>query len=716
MAKRKQSFFERLSNENDNFESKNKILKGKKKRNWINIGVLGGLSLAIILGISIPLGISVNKVDYVKPVEGDKTVFSFEKSLNNFLVNQLEKSVNDKQKSVNDKIDDLYRKAIFYLYDQEVKGSKNYQLLYNGSLEQGESPKKDLELKSIEEIRKNNQSKLDDLKSSYQRTYGFQSWENVYKEKLLSEEYGKSTTEQEALDFLVFGDIENIAKRRFEVEITTVDTSDLTRTAKINIANNDQLLANSGDRVFPFYEEGKNYFINPNNKNKATVIRTKSFIKEYINADKLIKQYFNNNNLYQLSNIVLPGIQKENLEFAFDFSKENAKDKFINMLKYSVRKSDDNQISFNKNIDIFKSFKDIENYGLNTKQNENEKQFLETKVTYEAYLDVLTMTKGSTLGNIGLNTFANLVKSNNDITIGSILNSQFQNEENKLPQIDLDKLFALPVGIDTENEEKIKKLEEEAKQILNSQDEEKIKLNKLAIKIEELNLVIEKMIKNLSDEQFNNLIKTNYNSQFNTTIGEKVWSSFIFNVKDMKDKKIVLNDKGINLVSVKSFKNNFELFEKALKDDLLNISRGNQTFYNIASKMNNSNVDKIDLLNELLSEEGFSTYLTEQKNKFNEDKNFTTSEISEIKEYVLSIKMGQNLKNEIETQKNIQDFVNKKFALGNIYNFVSHNGKIKIGYISGEDNQKQINYFDGGDAFEILEKEVRNNMKTNGGK
>ncbi|UWV82284.1 hypothetical protein NW067_04650 [Mycoplasmopsis cynos] len=78
MAKKQKSFFERLSELNDNFEEKNKKVTRKTKRNWINWGILGTLAVCLISGISIPLAINTTKINYIQILKKDaETAFTF---------------------------------------------------------------------------------------------------------------------------------------------------------------------------------------------------------------------------------------------------------------------------------------------------------------------------------------------------------------------------------------------------------------------------------------------------------------------------------------------------------------------------------------------------------------------------------------------------------------------------------------------------------------
>ncbi|WAM09276.1 hypothetical protein ONA24_04230 [Mycoplasmopsis cynos] len=59
---------------------------------------------------------------------------------------------NDKT-NYNEKFDDIYKKAIFYMYEKEYLASKQYQEIYNGSLNNNEGINLSLELKSLDVIK-----------------------------------------------------------------------------------------------------------------------------------------------------------------------------------------------------------------------------------------------------------------------------------------------------------------------------------------------------------------------------------------------------------------------------------------------------------------------------------------------------------------------------------------------------------------------------------
>ncbi|WP_416373822.1 HinT-interacting membrane complex protein P80 [Mycoplasmopsis felis] len=139
-----------------------------------------------------------------------------------------------------EKINDLYRRLIFKLYEEEVDASETYQRLYNNSLTEFESVRTDIALKSLSEVRKDKIKYLEDQRNNVRQNYPFETFENVWNQKLQSDEFGKSKTFDEAVEYLTFKQVENDAKRRYEIEIKQQDLSFINRTAKRDIFKQDK--------------------------------------------------------------------------------------------------------------------------------------------------------------------------------------------------------------------------------------------------------------------------------------------------------------------------------------------------------------------------------------------------------------------------------------------------------------------------------------------
>ncbi|SYV97941.1 Uncharacterised protein, partial [Mycoplasmopsis edwardii] len=62
------------------------------------------------------------------------------------------------------------------MYEKEHLASKQYQEIFNNSLNANENSNLGLELKSIDEIKENQKNKLEDLKNNFKKTYGYSTW------------------------------------------------------------------------------------------------------------------------------------------------------------------------------------------------------------------------------------------------------------------------------------------------------------------------------------------------------------------------------------------------------------------------------------------------------------------------------------------------------------------------------------------------------------
>ncbi|AMD81578.1 putative membrane protein P80 [Mycoplasmopsis canis PG 14] len=692
MAKRQRSFFERLSELNDNFEDKNKKVNRKTKRNWINYGILGGLAAILIAGITIPLAINTTKINYVEAKKDKETAFKFENGAS-VSVKEFSDKLKKEEVSYSDKFNDIYRKIIFYMYEKEFLASKQYQEIFNNSLNSNENVNLSLELKSLEQIKDNQKKKIEDLKNNLRKSYGFSTWENVFKERLLSEEYGKSATEEKAIEYLTFKEVESAALRSLEIEIKTLDLSFIEKTAKKTIykidangnqvkgANNEaQILFKQGEKVFPYFEKDVNYFVQENNPTKATVITTKSFIPELIKIDNVLLNYFNSQNILIPSSILLPGVISSDPRFSFSLKDSGAKQKFINNLKYSVSKTKDNNIQISKNISLLTSFKKSSEYGL-FNGNEKLEDFKKEASNYETYLNALTLTKGDTLGFLGVSSASELIDNNIELAFGVVANNLLKNTDD-FKSINLENLFKMPSGYNASAEAEIEKLLREAENIQKDSNINDIneKMNKVSAKLEEVNTLIDSYFNELNDEQFNKVIHDNYNKNLEITIENKKYNSLVYKVENKDDQLLVLTKSGISIFTNEKAET-LDKFKEYLKNDLKNIAKGNKAFFSFDKKIN-SLKSKESLVINYLSNEQFINFILNQKDSNNEL--YTNESITKLKEEVESVKQGIELKNKINSYEKIDKFINEKVnSLSNI-NFKNVDGKVKVVYLGSD--------------------------------
>ncbi|MEI2462051.1 hypothetical protein RRG54_01555 [Mycoplasmopsis felis] len=702
MAKRKKSFFEKLTEVNDNFDEKFKKTLTKKKRNWINISILSTLGIGVIAGISIPLAINTTKVNYQEPESNDKTIIEYKDGEGNLLYSANVKLISDLLKDNNllkkEKINDLYRKLIFKLYEEEVDASETYQRLYNNSLTEFESVRTDIALKSLSEVRKDKIKYLEDQRNNVRQNYPFETFENVWNQKLQSDEFGKSKTFDEAVEYLTFKQVENDAKRRYEIEIKQQDLSFINRTAKRDIFKQDKngnLIKNEKDerivlfskdqKVFDFYKENETYYTDSSIASRVITITTKSFIPEFKNVNNLVSDYFNKYNLNLATSIILPGVQNNNdLTQPFTFDKDNAKDKLIHLLQYSVDKKSDGSPVLNSNLDILKSFKEASYYSL-IQENETYKDYEKRKSNYQLYLGALTTTNSTNLGTKGLTTFDELLKDDINAAIGTQYQEIFENNDNKLPEIDLNKIFKLPSGINNELESKIKEKLEKAKEITNTNDSSKF--NEFVEEIVQVNKYIKQLINGMSNLEFNNFIKSNFNNNFNKEFNTKSLTSFAYNVKDMPGNLLIPSSNGLvllkntNILSLQEF-NDF------IKSDLINILKGNVSYFKLNEKLSKT-LPEEEFIDEVLKTQKYKEFLLEVENPFSQSKEtkFTENDINELLSIAKSISIGKSKTNNLSLITNINNWIKEKYNTKTSMNIIFKDGELKIGYYNKTNNE-----------------------------
>ncbi|WAM09274.1 hypothetical protein ONA24_04220 [Mycoplasmopsis cynos] len=132
-------------------------------------------------------------------------------------------------------------------------------------------------------------------------------------------------------------------------------------------------------------------------------------------------------------------------------------------------KGQNNTIEIKRNIDILKSFnKVLEDYAIfkdESKDKNKLKEFNDKRSVYEQYLNALTLTKGDTLGFLGVSTTSELINNNIDLAFGSFANDLLKSADSTFKEINLDDLFKMPTGLNTNAEAEITKLVDEANQI-----------------------------------------------------------------------------------------------------------------------------------------------------------------------------------------------------------------------------------------------------------
>ncbi|MHA0272426.1 HinT-interacting membrane complex protein P80 [Mycoplasma sp. 48589B] len=468
MAKRQKSFFERLTELNDRHDEKHdKNTTNKAKRNKLTIALASTIFVGIVAAITIPLAITVTKVNYKDAIPSDKSVVEYlgpdGKQLSTTNAGKLQELVNTKDVTASKEIENVYRKSIEYLYNEEYKASQEYQRIWNASLQEGESVNNSIGLKSLKEIRRDVQGKIDDLKANLKKNYGYENWEKQFNEILNKPEYGNSLSEAQAVDFLVFKQIESEALRRYQLEYKKQTMDFINRTAKTTVYKLDEngnqikgengkpvVLFEKGEKVFPYFKEGVNYFVDPNNANNVTTLLTKSFVVDIKRANNkveivrdlksptpFVEEYFNKNKVVLPTVYKLAGkTNKSDVYQSWVLNDDKEKDKLANLLKYSIVKNGDS-FAIKSNMEILKEMKTAKDYALQNKGQSNT-SYDEAVKKYQTYLGALTLTDAASLGTSGLTTAEELLSKSVEQGLGIFAEAIFGNNvASNIPSIDL---------------------------------------------------------------------------------------------------------------------------------------------------------------------------------------------------------------------------------------------------------------------------------------
>ncbi|WP_426461414.1 HinT-interacting membrane complex protein P80 [Mycoplasma hafezii] len=560
MAKNKKSFFERLAEVNDQYDNKtNKKTTNKKKRNTVTIAVAAGLTVGVITTIAVPLALNVAKVNYVQPVGDNEPVFSFNdpKSDKPIVENlgSLMEGINSAKNQTSENLQKLYREAVFYWYKEEQTASVAYQFRYNATLNEGDSRVTNIALRSLDEIRTQQKNKIADQKLNLQKTYGYDNWHQKFNELLLSDAYGKSKTEEEAIEFLTFKVVEREATRRFRIKVQLqsenllkVATKDYKQINEGGTAVTDQngnvaVSIKKGEAIFPYFKDlatvdnlqnsdfkGVFYYKLPFS-NQIVTISTESFIPEQMSFVPLFNQYLANNNLGISTEIELPGTFKNSLNPQFEFSKED-KQKLANWFKYSVIEKDKQY-----------TFDSIFNLAFNKQNgilNQNQADFLAIKnglTINQARFNLFNEFLGNKETNTAeVNSFGAFFNKNINLGLASLSNNLFNltQNPNSLPSVDLASVFGMPQGLANTVNTKVSKLASVTDP------------NELGNEINNLNAFIEEYITNMSDIEFNSYLQSNFYPAFVMNYGQtNQKTSFAYKLSNhdgflvLKDNKFV---------------------------------------------------------------------------------------------------------------------------------------------------------------------------------
>ncbi|WLP85564.1 HinT-interacting membrane complex protein P80 [Mycoplasma seminis] len=720
MSKRQKSFFERLTELNDRHDEKHdKTTTNKAKRSKVTIAVASVIAVGIVAAIAIPLTINVTKVNYKNPLPGNTQLIDIEspdgKKLSSTTVQQVEDIVNSKDVEVTKEINDLYHKSVEFLYQQEYEASLEFQRIWNASLLKGESVNNSIALKSLVEIKKDVKGKLEDIKLNLKKNYGYQNWEKQFNEMLAKPEYGKSTSEKEAVTYLVFKEIESEALRRYQLEYKKQSLDYINRTANTDIYKFDSegnqikgpdgkpvILFKKGEKVFPYFQENVNYFVDPNDPTKVATLLTKSYVTDLKNPTPFIEKYFNTNK------VTLPTVYKlagktnpSDIYQPWILSDDKQKALLSALLKYSVVTKDD-KFEVVSNMNRFLGFGTAKDYAIQPK-GENQNTFENKKSAYQDLLGAFTATDGSTLGTSGITTVEDLLNTSVPQGLAVFAKDILGNgNENNIPEISLGTLAEIneqngfaPAIVAAFN----KVLP--AAQAAQSEDEAIAKIN-------EFNRIIDSVVENIKTSDMTQFFNKFYNWNFAIqTQADNQASALIptvMRVKDMQNAYLIYTDSEVLLARYDAI-NSLDDFKAFITLDAQNYAAGNKTYFNVTNKLSGK-INPEDVISSLTSNPKFLEFIKTQPNANAENNaNYTDEAITSIQNKINSIVSGYETGKVLSLVTKVKEWVQKQNALGTSYNFEVVDGKIKLVYsYAGE---KQVSEKSAEDTmFEYLMKNL----------
>ncbi|MHA3845857.1 HinT-interacting membrane complex protein P80 [Mycoplasma sp. VS276A1] len=710
MAKRQKSFFERLTELNDRHDEKHdKNTTNKAKRNKLTIALASTIFVGIVAAITIPLAITVTKVNYKDAIPSDKSVVEYlgpdGKQLSTTNAGKLQELVNTKDVTASKEIENVYRKSIEYLYNEEYKASQEYQRIWNASLQEGESVNNSIGLKSLKEIRRDVQGKIDDLKANLKKNYGYENWEKQFNEILNKPEYGNSLSEAQAVDFLVFKQIESEALRRYQLEYKKQTMDFINRTAKTTVYKLDEngnqikgengkpvVLFEKGEKVFPYFKEGVNYFVDPNNANNVTTLLTKSFVVDTKRANNkveivrdlksptpFVEEYFNKNKVVLPTVYKLAGkTNKSDVYQSWVLNDDKEKDKLANLLKYSIVKNGDS-FAIKSNMEILKEMKTAKDYALQNKGQSNT-SYDEAVKKYQTYLGALTLTDTASLGTSGLTTAEELLSKSVEQGLGIFAEAIFGNNvASNIPSIDLFTLKDDYINSIENQPAMVAALKDILPKAQAAQTE-----REAADKLNEFNKVVDRVVSNIKKEAMPKFFNQFYNWDFavETSKGNDASKKVpvVMQVNGMDKAYLLLTDSEILLARYETIES-LDAFKQFIASDAENYAAGNKTYFNVTNKLS-PKVSSEFVVNSLINNPDFNTYIQTQKST--ENKNYTEENINEIKTAVNSILVGKETQKLLDLLKNVDKWVKTQFATGTSYNFEVVDGLAKLVYSYGD--------------------------------
>lgn len=628
-----------------------KTTEQKAKRKKIIWGAFWGTAIAtaVAAGIGVPLAQANHSLPKPSPLLKDSSsILSItgpdgqRLNLNYGDINKIHEIANSSKHAA----EGVEKQLIKYLYEKEYEGSLWYEAVYNA--DKAEKDIKKLALKPIEEVKKEITKEIQDLEKKYQEQFGLQkNWEEKFLQELATDRYGKAKSKEEAIEYLLAQKLNRYAFNRYTTEVN----SDFTYSELKNgiIANKDVYYTYQGKRVdiakkgekitLPFAIENKNYVL-PKSDDKSLKIGTKdevkipmfvtkSFVKEYRNPLKFIKNWIERKQAITSNLNLLAHPDPKDASNPWVVTKAE----IIKLLSFSayLNESDD-KVSIKQGIDAISTFKGISSL-LETNEI-TKKQEIAAKNDSNLLRYVSTDSKSADkYGFDGFKSVLNSLKEkdpNKYMNLLSILMGNADKEKSIFKVEYKDDLF-------TKLKENFKKIFGDATFIdhekktmkfadIFNEGTESVDKENFSEKYTRYNAAIEKFINDLSEKDFNKSFGLAFRDAFSDEASGYKVSTLI----KSNGNYIQVNESGILIQNVFSLDKE-EVVTRLITNDLSILSKANHSdtlntkLFNLDSIFSEI-LTRDYMVNDLLQQDNFKNYIKSKeylslegtKRKFND--------------------------------------------------------------------------------------------------
>ncbi|AXE60517.1 hypothetical protein DA803_00170 [[Mycoplasma] phocae] len=574
-----------------------------------------------------------------------------------------------------------------YLYEKEYEGSLWYEAVYNA--DKAKADEKTFALPSIDKVRQEETSKINDLEKKFQDQYGLEKlWREKFLERIASKEYGESKTKEAAIEFKVVERLNEHAFRRYKTEVNSDFSYSELKTGII--ANKDVYYTYNGKRVdiakkgetirLSFAVEDENYVLpkegdveiktNPKDEIKIPMFVTRSFIKELKNPSRFIAPWIQKKQsiISTLSLSAHPDFKDSKNPWTV------TKEEVIKLLKFSAYPQKGDKVKLALGIDMLGGFEGLSSLLKNETVSaddelkaQNDKKLIEyvasdTKMAdkygskgfeditshlraadAKDYIPLLSLLLGDAEESKGIFKF----KTDNDL---------FKNLKTNLVKVFGDDKFTYQGA------------EKTFKEVLNSQMTEKNKSDNFVSEYAAYNDAIAKFINDMDEKVFAKSFGEAFRNSFGNTTNNYKVSTII----KVNNQYVLVGETGIQIQNL--FKlDKEEVIKRLIKNDLAIKSKAKYSNSLVSELFNLTTIfdeilTKDYTVNDLLKQDEFKNYIKEQEYKTIDDKKkkFTDEDIEKALTYQKSL--NETLKFALITDKanKIKEYITKQIN-SNVY-------------------------------------------------